>query len=133
MNREGEGSPRAGSSIRCGSAGALPPQQQRNTDVKAVATTPIREIRQAIPAPPLRTTGSRFRTWLANFWLRYLFWHAWHAPWVVRSMKRFYLWFAVRFSKSMKHGTECNARRIFDHELSSKEQAKFTTAVVSNF
>jgi KDO2-lipid IV(A) lauroyltransferase len=101
--------------------------------VKAVATTPIREIRQAIPAPLPRTTGSRFRTWLANFWLRYLFWHAWHAPWVVRSTKWFYLSFALVFYKAMQRGTRANARRIFSHDLTPRQRARFTRRVVSNF
>jgi KDO2-lipid IV(A) lauroyltransferase len=104
-----------------------------DTDVKAVATTPIREIRQAIPAPPPRTTGSRFRTWLANFWLRYLFWHAWHVPWVVRATKWFYLSFALTFSKALKHGTHCNAKRIIGPDLSPSELSRFTRRVVSNF
>jgi KDO2-lipid IV(A) lauroyltransferase len=104
-----------------------------DTDVKAVATTPIREIRQAVPAPAPRTTGNRFRTWLANFWLRYLFWHAWHVPWVVRATKWFYLSFALTFSKAMKHGTQCNAKRILGPDLSQRELSRFTRHVVSNF
>jgi KDO2-lipid IV(A) lauroyltransferase len=101
--------------------------------MKAVATTQIREIRQAIPAPPPRTTGSRLRRWLANFWLRYLFWHAWHMPWVVRATKWFYLSFALVFSRAMNEGTQANARRILGDDLSPRQLSRFTRHVVSNF
>lgn len=99
----------------------------------SVETITAPEFRQSLPAPPSRTPRSRFRSACANFWLNYLFWHAEHAPIIVRTNKWFFLWFALRFSHQIKTSTAANARGIFGGSFTKAQQKKFASDVVSNF
>src|SRR6185295_5593080 len=89
------------------------------------------ELRQPSLAPPSHTIGARIRRASANFWLNYLFWHAEHIPFIVRTTKWFYLWFALRYSHKL-NTPAANARRIFGPDCTPAQQKRFTRNVVGN-
>jgi phosphatidylinositol dimannoside acyltransferase len=90
-------------------------------------------VRQELAAPVPRSLMGRVRRAAAEAWLRILFWHAQHAPWIVKRVRKCFVFFALFFSRQLQDSTECNARRILGTPLDAKRLRQFSREVVGNF
>jgi lauroyl/myristoyl acyltransferase len=91
------------------------------------------EIPQATPIAAPAAPESRVRAAAASFWLNILFWHAYHAPAVIKWTKGIGLFFALRFSEVIRVATLANARRIFGPEVTPEQCRAYGKKVASSF
>jgi KDO2-lipid IV(A) lauroyltransferase len=91
------------------------------------------------PAPSAPTAaaddslGARLKRSLGDFWLNYLFWHAEHAPWVVRSTRLFYMTLAWYFARGMRHTVLVNARRLLGDQAPLRQRRRVARRIIMNF
>lgn len=101
--------------------------------MNAIVTETSRPPAKLIDPPAPRSLPARINKSAAAFWLNYLFWHAEHAPWVVRTTKWFYLWFAWRWSTYLRENTLANARRLLGPDSTRAQRAKLAKQIIGNF
>ncbi len=73
------------------------------------------------------------RRFSASFWLAFMFWWTEHYPPFVLRTRRFFLWFAWRYSTVMRTGTLANARRILGSGASNEDCEDLAKSVIRNF
>ena len=77
-------------------------------------------------------TTSRIRTASANFWREFFYWWTEHCPPFVRLSRPFFLFFALRFSESLRDGPTANARRILGSDADDAQIEALRRAMVQN-
>ena len=90
------------------------------------------EIRQVKPSLITRPAKSSIRRFAASFWMNYMFYSLAYAPWWVRASKYVYFWFAMRFSKQLRHSTLANAARILGPDSTHQQRFDLAKRTFSN-
>lgn len=91
------------------------------------------DTRQAPPAPSGTSPCALIRRVAAAFWLRMLFFTAQYLPIFAIVTKAFFIWFPLRFSKVIRHGTRANGRRILGPDATPQRLRQYAWDVVSGF
>lgn len=109
--------------------------------MKAVAATRAihrRQLEAPAALPPLQPAavspddGHGRRSWVA-FWLDALFWHAEHAPLLLRFTRGLFTRLVFRCSPSVRAGTLANAARVLGPGATPAQHRRLARAVVGNF
>ncbi len=100
----------------------------------SLPTRPIAEAgAEAVAGAPVQPPGEpRMGRW-ENFWLNYLFWHAEHAPWVIRATRVFYLTLAWHVATSMRRTVMTNVARLMGAQAPLKQRRKVARRIIANF
>lgn len=94
----------------------------------------LHDVPQAWDAPAAAPTRmAKWRQTYADFWLRWLFWHAGRAPMYTRVSRPFYLFFAWHTSKLLRDGTLANARHLLGPNATFTERRRLAQSVIANF
>ncbi len=80
------------------------------------------------PASPV----SRIREATANFWRDFMYWSVEHCPLFVLITRPFFLWFALKFSKTLRDGPTANARRLLSPGASDVEVERLRRKMIQS-